>query len=307
MSPASEHKTTAQAAQKRKRKPGSEAKRKKATVAQERSHSSSEAPSDGESDLLDGQTVDCDLEFYDPSTRDETGLRDLLRPLLDGADLDLDELVTTLIQQATVGTVIKTAEDEDPLGLISVLNLETHRQLQCLRQIRAFLQRGCSDEIQISRLEEAWGQARTGLVVSERVYNCPPQLAPPLQQALFDEIQWAVEDEPSKAVQDSFRFDQYVMITRAFVTSSAALQPTNKPGKKKKKAGKVLADVVYMRPEDEYYHKHCSWSFAFAVPNRPAGYEDLDQVRLCMLLTSAQVAAARSELDRVVGNMAAGI
>ncbi len=55
----------------------------------------------------------------------------------------------------------------------------------------------------------------------------------------------------------------------------------------------VLADVVYMRPEDEYYHKHCSWSFAFAVPNRPAGYEDMDQVRLCMLLTSAQVAAAR--------------
>lgn len=31
-------------------------------------------------------------------------------------------------------------------------------------------------------------------MINERLINCPPQLAPPLVQALFDEIQWATED-----------------------------------------------------------------------------------------------------------------
>ena len=45
---------------------------------------------------------------------------------------------------------------------------------------------------------QAWKAKGTGLIISERVYNCPPQLAPPLQQALHDEIDWATEDEPDK-------------------------------------------------------------------------------------------------------------
>lgn len=42
---------------------------------------------------------------------------------------------------------------------------------------------------------QAWEAQGTGLVVSERLINCPPQLAPPLQQNLFEEIRAAAEDE----------------------------------------------------------------------------------------------------------------
>lgn len=34
-----------------------------------------------------------------------------------------------------------------------------------------------------------------GLIVSQRVLNLPPQLLPPLYDALFDEVSWATEDE----------------------------------------------------------------------------------------------------------------
>ena len=34
-----------------------------------------------------------------------------------------------------------------------------------------------------------------GLLVSQRVVNLPPQLLPPLCDALFDEVSWATEDE----------------------------------------------------------------------------------------------------------------
>lgn len=41
-------------------------------------------------------------------------------------------------------------------------------------------------------------QARcTGLLVSQHVMNFPPQLLPPLYDALFDEVSWATEDEVS--------------------------------------------------------------------------------------------------------------
>ena len=48
---------------------------------------------------------------------------------------------------------------------------------------------------------QAWDAAHTGLLVSERLVNCPPQLAPPLNQALFDEIEWAQEDEPTQVIR----------------------------------------------------------------------------------------------------------
>lgn len=47
-------------------------------------------------------------------------------------------------------------------------------------------------------LLQAWDQPGTGLILNERLINSPPQLAPPLVQALFSEIGWATEDEPSQ-------------------------------------------------------------------------------------------------------------
>ena len=45
---------------------------------------------------------------------------------------------------------------------------------------------------------QAWEQPGSGLILNERLINCPPQLAPPLVQALFSEISWATEDEPTQ-------------------------------------------------------------------------------------------------------------
>lgn len=45
---------------------------------------------------------------------------------------------------------------------------------------------------------QAWEAEGTGLLIMERLMNVPPQLSPPLMQAIFDEIQWATEDEPTQ-------------------------------------------------------------------------------------------------------------
>ena len=50
--------------------------------------------------------------------------------------------------------------------------------------------------------------------------------------------------------------------------------------------------MVYARPEDEFYNKHCTESFTFST-SRAVEKDELVPLRLVMLLTAEQVAAAR--------------
>ena len=48
------------------------------------------------------------------------------------------------------------------------------------------------DSLRLLLGEEAYN---VGLLVSQRMVNLPPQLLPPLYDALFDKVSWATEDE----------------------------------------------------------------------------------------------------------------
>ncbi|KAL3161071.1 hypothetical protein ABBQ38_009454 [Trebouxia sp. C0009 RCD-2024] len=139
-------------------------------------------------------------------------------------------------------------------------------------------------------IKQTWGDAHAGLLVSERLVNAPPQLAPPLNQALFDEIEWAQDDEPTQELRDSFKLNLYILVSRVFTDPSA---PGAVP-KKKQKAGKAQeAVIVYARPEDEYYHKHCSWSYRFPVTSREVEEDELQPLRMVVGITAKQAASAR--------------
>ena len=63
----------------------------------------------------------------------------------------------------------------------------------------------------ILTLTQAFQQASTGLLVSERLMNCPPQMAPPLVQLLFEEVAGAATDEESTdALREQFSFKRYL-------------------------------------------------------------------------------------------------
>lgn len=47
--------------------------------------------------------------------------------------------------------------------------------------------------------------------------------------------------------------------------------------------------IVYVRPEDEYFHKQAAWSCTFAVTNRAVGKDELRPLRLVMLVDSSKV------------------
>lgn len=64
-------------------------------------------------------------------------------------------------------------------------------------ELKDFLLKACQEkDVQDNLISLLGEQAQfVGLMVSQRLVNLPPQLLPPLYDALFDEVSWATEDE----------------------------------------------------------------------------------------------------------------
>lgn len=71
--------------------------------------------------------MDVDFEFFDPKEEDFDGVKALLRSYLDDTAWDISSFVDIILGQSTVGTVIKTGEEESPIGVITALNLGRYK------------------------------------------------------------------------------------------------------------------------------------------------------------------------------------
>ena len=333
------------------------------------SESEEESEDDEDGEAFD--SIDVDFEFYDARERDFHGLKTLLNGLLDGEEWSCSELVDAVLAQvqrcmrahaaglsgragtwahtcvrchalqsaeACVGTVIKCGEEDDPIGVATVLSLPHHSgKLQSLRQLRAFLERHCPDAASRERLGAAWDAPGTGLVLNERLINSPPQLAPPLQEMLFREVQEAAGDEDLPAeTRKAFRFQQYLMVVRAYTDPTSQQQQQQQPNtslqpphlaqngsaasgsgasgskqgsKKRQKGGASGGDhaqgsaLVHVLPEAECYQQRADWAFSFPTPRRLVAKDELQQCRLVMLVKASAVPAAQRQLAALLGGL----
>ncbi|KAI8463810.1 MAG: p21-C-terminal region-binding protein-domain-containing protein [Monoraphidium minutum] len=267
------------------------------------------------------EQVDVDFQFFDPAEADFHGLKALLHTYLDGSPYDGSGLADAIIAQRTVGTVVKTGEDDDPIAVMTALNTQRYAERPFMREVRDYVLAKCGDEAVRRQFEEAWGAAGSGLLLNERLINSPPSLAPPLVQALLDEVGWATEDEPTQELRDSFKLERYILVTRVYTDAAAAAGgaaaqqqdgggagPSGGGGKAKKKKQKTAGAapvLVYVRPEDEYLHAAAAASFTWPIEGRAVAKDELKPLRLALLVGAGPAASARAQLDRVVGNAAA--
>ncbi|XP_042025679.1 protein BCCIP homolog isoform X2 [Salvia splendens] len=205
--------------------------------------------------------VQADFVFFDPKPDDFHGVKLLLQTYLDNLQWDLSGFVDLILGQPTVGTVVKIENDEDDgvYSVVSALNLGRYKDSKCVLELKDFLLKVCQDMYVLGKLKSLVGEhvQHVGLLVSQRVVNLPPQLLPPLYDGLFEEVEWATEDEPTKELQSSFRFRFYLIISKIYKHKNADQnRGTLKNGEE---------SVIYNRPEDEIFFELSSWSFSFRL------------------------------------------
>ncbi|KAL1568587.1 protein BCCIP isoform X2 [Salvia divinorum] len=165
--------------------------------------------------------VQADFVFFDPKPSDFHGVKVLLlQTYLDNLQWDLSGFVDLILGQPSVGTVVKIENDEDDgvYSVVSALSLGRYKDRKCVLELKDFLLKVCQDMDVMGKLKSLVEEhvQDVGLLVSQRVVNLPPQLLPPLYDGLFDEVEWATEDEPTKELRSSFHFKFYLIISKIY-------------------------------------------------------------------------------------------
>ncbi|KAL5729028.1 hypothetical protein ACHQM5_002036 [Ranunculus cassubicifolius] len=245
------------------------------------------------------KTVQADFSFFDPKPDDFHGVKMLLQNYLDSKQWDLSGFVDLILGQPTVGTVIKIedTEDDTPFCIISALNLGRYKDQKCIKEFKDFMLNASPKEVTHNlRMHLEEHPHSVGLLVSQRVVNLPPQLLPPLYDALFDEVSWATEDEPTEELRKSFRFKTYLIATRIYRLKNVNRQKGTSKGSKED-------PIIYIKPEDELFLKLSSWSFNFALQTEQLANQELRNYKLTglvMCVEAEKIPKFRKQLHSLI-------
>ncbi|KAI5311624.1 hypothetical protein L3X38_040797 [Prunus dulcis] len=124
--------------------------------------------------------------------------------------------------------------------------------------------------------------------------NLPPQLLPPLYDALFDEVSWATEDEPTEKLRNFFRFKFYIIVSKVY---------KHKNAHQKKGMSASDEEIIYIKPEDEIFHELSSWSFEFSLHTQQLATRELrdyQQMGLVMAVKTDKIPAFRQQLKSFI-------
>ncbi|KAM3318570.1 hypothetical protein ACQJBY_035997 [Aegilops geniculata] len=261
------------------------------------------------------ETVQADFAFFDPKPTDFHGVRLLLKTYLDSKPWDLTGFVDLVLEQTTVGTVVKMAEDEDEeanggdksdggdddedlFGLITVLNLGRYAENRCIKDLKEYLLAVCGDKDTKKKLKSLLEEkaSTVGLLVCRRFVNFPYEMVPKMYDSLFDEVAWATEDEPTQELQDSFRFKQYLLLVRI-------LERKTPPKQKAKNSKDEDEPVIYPKLEDEIFRELSSWSFTFPIRAEQSAQQELKNYKemgLVMCVKAKVIPKFRKKLEALV-------
>ncbi|XVF28965.1 hypothetical protein REPUB_Repub15cG0078900 [Reevesia pubescens] len=228
-----------------------------------------------EDEAFDG-VVQADFAFFDPKPGDFHGVKTLLQSYLDNKQWDLSGFVDLIFGQTTVGTVVKLEDDEDNgiFSVITALNLGRYKDHKCIAELKEFLLNICPEKEKIGNLRSLLGDKAqsVGLLVSRRVLNLPPELLPHLYDALFDEVSWATEDEPTEELRNSFHFKFYLLVSKIYKHKSANQKRSSSTDKDEA--------IIYIKPEDKICHKLSMWSFLFPLQIEQVAAQELKNYQL---------------------------
>ncbi|KAI9504770.1 p21-C-terminal region-binding protein-domain-containing protein [Coemansia spiralis] len=238
-------------------------------MSQKRAHDAEMHSASDTSDASDASsinsTVDVDFEFFAPHPTDFHSIKRLLQTSFgdDSEDFDLSELTDLILEQATIGSTVKTdGEEGDPLALLTVLDLTTaHRDTKVVEQITEYLIKKAGAQMKDQVAQILGGRA--GLLVSERIINIPPHVVAPMLRMLTDEMKTA----------ELCDFEHYVLICPMYTETAAIEEDSDDESNKKKPlvtvrrnknaAAKTSEQPSYLHPEDEFIEEFACLKFDY--------------------------------------------
>ncbi|GAB4846310.1 hypothetical protein Ancab_025315 [Ancistrocladus abbreviatus] len=242
--------------------------------------------------------IQADFAFFDPKPDDFHGVKILLQSYLDDLQWDINDFVELILAQTTVGTMVKIEDDEDDgiFAFVTALNLRRYKDCKCIMQLKNYLLKICQKNELLGKLKVLLEDQKdnVGLLVSQRVANLPLQLLPHLYDALFDEISWATEDEPTVELRKSYQFSYYLLVSRMYKKNTRS---------RKGSANSDEEDIIYIKPEDELFHKVCVWSFSFPLQTQQHAVHELRNYRLMGLVMAVEANQAptfRQQLQSLI-------
>ena len=260
---------------------------------------------DGEDD--DDDFINVEIEFVTPREEHFTNLKSYLTSYCDGTQFEVSQLVDLVLKQDNVGSVIasrvKEDEDEDPLGILTVMSLNKAKEFKCLEEMKQHIIKKAPKE-EAKTVKDALNAKNTGLIISERLVNVPQDVGLPLVKQLFDEIKWAVKDEK----KNEFAFDQYILVSRCYVdtftpavAASSAAAMNNKNNNKRKKKEEEVTELVFPNLEDEIFYEHSQWSFIWEAggDDKPQEFSESKAMRMCMLIDANDIGKVRKGVDEL--------
>ena len=248
--------------------------------------------------------IDVDFEFFNPGEEDFHGIKALLNNYVDDeAQWHCSDLVEAIIG-SPAGSVIKCGADEDVIGVASLLRISDPSSNKGLQDAMDYSLRHCPDHLKTD-LESAWKTeaAATGLLISERLINCPPQLAPPLMNSLMEEMKEA-----------SLSLKRLLFVTKAFLDPAVSTHSQKREGKKQKATrnevktkneasktnGPDLSELIFTTPEGEYLCAAASFAFAFASPSASREDDEFKPHRVVASILVEKIPEALDQMSEVV-------
>lgn len=178
-----------------------------------------------------------------------------------------------ILSQPLLGSTVKVdGQDTDAYAFLSVLNLQQHAEKPFIAQLIQYFKSRASSNSNLAPLSDLLSQSpipAIGLILTDRLINCPSEVVPPMYTMLLEEIEWALQEK------EPYSFTHYLIPSKTYTEIQSKLDIEDDRPKKKQKATGGSFETMYFHPEDEVLEKHalCSGGFEYAT-KRDDGHSD---------------------------------
>jgi len=241
---------------------------------------------DDDDDESTSSEVNVDFIFSDPRPIDFKSVRRLLERYLPGEEgsFPVGSLADDVIGQRVVGTMVKVVDDglDDSYAFSTILPLSLYSQKDWFRSVKSYLLKKVPVTAMGALKAALDSPSSLGLLLNERIYNMPPELAPSLHESVLKDVAWAMENAPGD-VRAAFQDIKQVLVLAPcwLEKDDEGEAPANKGGKKKgatgvgagvdidgdRESGNLPAGFVaqYLRFEEKHWASSASLEAAFSV------------------------------------------